>query len=278
MAGFVKIHRQITESKIYDMPPLYLRVFERLILEANHQAGYIPFKYPGDKITTQKLIKRGERQTSIRTICEWVGWYEHGVRRTPNAKTIKEILDWLEANDMLEIYPRKSNREGTHYKVVNYGTYQDKNEEKVTVTGAISNSKETVTGSKQECTRMYKKKDHRPKVFSDDSIEMKMCQYMIKKLRDSYPGAIIPPNLNKWCLSFDRLMRLDGRTVDDIRQVMKWVYQDEFWCTNIRSPEKLREKWDTVYLQMQREVQRRRQTENEKQEPAAPYHRKIGGA
>ena len=92
------------------------------------------------------------------------------------------------------------------------------------------------------------------KSFSDDSLEMKMVKYMIKRILENYSAAKIPDTptkLQKWCLTFDRLMRIDQRSVDDIRAVMTWVYQDDFWYSQIRSPNKLREKWDTLYMQMQ---------------------------
>ncbi len=88
--------------------------------------------------------------------------------------------------------------------------------------------------------------------FSEDSLEMRMVNHMITKILESYPGAKVPEGSKKqkWASTFDRIMRIDGKTAEDIRAVMTWIYQDDFWCTNIRSPEKLREKWDTVYLQM----------------------------
>lgn len=156
MHGWIKLHRQIVNSDIYVMPPLYLRVFERLIIEANHADKEIPYKYPGKSVTTKKLIKRGERLTSLRQICRWVGWYEYGVFKEPASKTVKGIIDWLSENGMIEIYPRESNREGTHYKVLNYEVYQDEGTEKVTVRKQCGNSAETVTTTKQECLRMNK--------------------------------------------------------------------------------------------------------------------------
>ena len=95
-------------------------------------------------------------------------------------------------------------------------------------------------------------KDHCPKVFSDDSLEMRMSKYMANRIKESYPGVKLPSNYNKWCLSFGRLIQIDGRTPEEIGKVIKWVYADDFWCTNIRSPDKLREKWDTLWLQMNR--------------------------
>ena len=138
------------------MPPLYLRVFERLILEANHQDNEIPYKEKGSKVVGKKLIKRGERLTSVRDICKWVAWYERGKLKAPNPKTIQNILDWLEENNMIEIYGKKGNRKETHYKVVNYGVYQGSDDDKVTEKKQLGNSQVTVTGDKQECIRMYK--------------------------------------------------------------------------------------------------------------------------
>ena len=132
MDGWIKLHRKIIDSDIYQMPPLYIRVFLRLILEANHQDAEIPYKEQGQKTIGKKLIKRGERLTSVRDICKWVAWYERGKLKEPNPKTVQEILDWLEENNMIEIYGTKGNRKETHYKIVNYDIYQDKEDDKVT--------------------------------------------------------------------------------------------------------------------------------------------------
>ncbi|HHW03383.1 MAG TPA: hypothetical protein GXX35_11365 [Thermoanaerobacterales bacterium] len=143
MSGWIKLHRQITESDVYQMPPLYLRVFERLIIEANHQDNEIPYKKHSQDIACKKLIKRGERLTSIRQICQWVGWYERGIFKMPNPKTIKTILDWLQQNDMIQIYNDEGNRKETHYRIVNYEIYQSDDDIKVTEKKQSGNSKET---------------------------------------------------------------------------------------------------------------------------------------
>ena len=148
MKGFIKLHRDIVNSDIYQMPPLYLRVFERLLLEANHEDTYIPYREKGTNITGKKLIKRGERLTSIRHISEWVGWYERGIFKVPNPKTITTILDWLTHNNMIQIY-NQGNRRETHYNIVNYCVYQDKTNDK-------SNTQVTERNSQRIQTRMIR--------------------------------------------------------------------------------------------------------------------------
>jgi len=141
--GWIKLHRKIIVSDIYQMPPLYLRVFLRLLIEANHQDNEIPYREKGQSVVGKKLIKRGERLTSVRDICKWVAWYERGCLKEPNPKTIQNILDWLEENNMIEIYGAKGNRKETHYKIVNYDIYQDKDSDKVTEKKQLGNSLET---------------------------------------------------------------------------------------------------------------------------------------
>jgi len=129
------------------MPPLYLRVFERLLIEANHKDNEIPYKARNEKVIGKKLIKRGERLTSVRDICRWVIWYERGKEIIPNPRTIQNILDWLAENGMIEIYGVKGNRVETHYKVVNYNDYQNVDDDKVTEKQQKNNS---LTTEKQQ--------------------------------------------------------------------------------------------------------------------------------
>lgn len=120
---YIKLHKQVIESDIYRMPPLYLRVFERLLLEANHEDKTIRYKPKGKTDFIERIIKRGEQKTSIREIGEWVSWYENGSLKIPNKKTIKVILDWLISQKMIEIF-NKGNALETHYNVLKYEVYQ----------------------------------------------------------------------------------------------------------------------------------------------------------
>lgn len=174
--GWIKLYRHIKDSDVYVMPPLYLRTFERLVIEANHQDKEIPYKEKDSKIIGKKLIKRGERLTSVRDICKWVAWYERGKLKVPNPKTMQNILDWLEANDMIFIYGNKGNRKETYYKVVNYNVYQDRENEEVTEKKQSGNSEVTVAGDKQE----YIKNDKEIYIMSDYEDEFIKILHSIK--------------------------------------------------------------------------------------------------
>ena len=228
MSGWIKLHRQIVNSDIYHMPPLYLRVFERLILEANYQDTEIPYRERGSDVIGKRLIRRGERLTSIRQICEWVGWYERGVFKRPNPKTIISILRWLESNSMIEIYGSEGNRTETHYRIANYGVYQDVNNDtpeidsaKVTVEKHFDPFKVTVDGtsirkirSTEEVQEVEEGRgmENHP---SPSPLELSILKEL--KSIDKYPF-----NYER-DLEYIRMLLVEFADVDILSEVKKWA-------------------------------------------------------
>lgn len=207
--GYIKLYRSLLENEIYQLPPLYLRVFERLILEANHQDNEIPYRKKGEVKT--KLIKRGEKLTSIRQISEWVGWYERGIFKTPNPKLIKEILDYLVENEMIIIYD-KSNRTETHYKVVNYDVYQDKEDVKVTEQKQKRNDLETekkrlVPTNNNDKNGKNEKEDNIYTDIYDYYLSLKLIQH--KKLTLAMKKAI------------DLAIKQNSYTLEEMKELLK---------------------------------------------------------
>ena len=57
-----------------------------------------------------------------------------------------------------------------------------------------------------------------------------------------------PPNLNKWADTIRLTRERDDRTDSEIRELFLWCNRNDFWKTNILSPDKLRAKWDNLQL------------------------------
>ena len=52
----------------------------------------------------------------------------------------------------------------------------------------------------------------------------------------------------------EKLNRIDKRSYEDIEKVIRWIKTaGNFWCPNIISGSKLREKYPQVFLQMQQQ-------------------------
>lgn len=237
--GFIKLYRKITDSDIYKMPPLYLRVFERMVIEANHKNIEIPYRENSSNKYGKKLIKRGERLTSLRKIAEWVSWYERGFLKIPNPKTISSILKYLENENMVYIY-KNGNRKETHYKIVNYSVYQDKIDNKVTV------SKQSMDTNKND-----KNDKKKTSSYMSDSNEYRLAVYLFKFIKRNNPKAK-EADLQKWAKQFDYILRIDKRDLDEVKQVIKFCQDDDFWFKNILSPEKLRKQYDRLLLEMKK--------------------------
>ena len=141
--GYVKIFRKETDSDIWLMPPIYHRVWHWLLLNVQFEMYLFP--------TSQRIgiyVLPGQKLTSIRKIAEGVQWSEWGKEKAPNTKTINQVLDWLESNEMIQV---ASNSKGTLITVVNWHSYNGLALEKVTASKhAPDNAPETNKKDKKE--------------------------------------------------------------------------------------------------------------------------------
>ncbi|QWL64866.1 hypothetical protein [Aeromonas jandaei] len=75
--------------------------------------------------------------------------------------------------------------------------------------------------------------------------DLKTAQWMFARVQRINPTAL-EPNWPQWA-NVIRLMReLDQRSHSDICELYDWVSRDPFWCANVLSPQKLRQKWDQL--------------------------------
>lgn len=85
--------------------------------------------------------------------------------------------------------------------------------------------------------------------FSDDVKEL--TDYLAERIRAN--GNKVGAVGVRWWQACDRLLRVDERDPDEVRQVIDWCQKNEFWQGNILSMPKLREKYDTLRNQMNRD-------------------------
>lgn len=77
-------------------------------------------------------------------------------------------------------------------------------------------------------------------LFSDDTPEHTLAVLMLDQIK--HTGTTMKdPDLNKWSESFDKIHRIDKRGYDWLFNLIIIIYKDNFWKTQIRSPDKLRE-------------------------------------
>ena len=107
--GWISVHRKIEDDWLWkDKPFSKGQAWVDLLLMVNHEDSKILFN--GELVE----IKRGQRITSIKKLCDRWGW---------SNKKVKRFLELLQKDDKirLEIAPRKA----TTITIVNYSFYQD---------------------------------------------------------------------------------------------------------------------------------------------------------
>lgn len=69
--------------------------------------------------------------------------------------------------------------------------------------------------------------------------------YFLKNIQKRNP-EFKPKNMKKWETEMDRLLRLDGRSLEDAKGLIDWVMKDMFWRDVILSPANFREKYNEL--------------------------------
>lgn len=77
----------------------------------------------------------------------------------------------------------------------------------------------------------------------------RLASFLFEKIKSLDP-KFKEPNLEKWSEDFDKLMRIDDRSEKEIESVINWVFENDFWCKNILSAQKLRKQFNQLYISM----------------------------
>lgn len=102
------------------------------------------------------------------------------------------------------------------------------------------------------------KKSSPPKKWGTPE-DLKCAEWIFGRIRALYEKAAETdgevarpkePNWNAWANEIRLMRTIDGRTHRQICDLFKRVQSDPFWCRNVLSPLKLREKWDELTLKL----------------------------
>ena len=136
--------------------------------------------------------------------------------------------------------------------ITKYGLQKDYTKWKTSIKNNTSIKNDTATGIKNNTKTSIKNDTHKRQktikdMFDPNSFEIRMAQKLFSFIQERNPGQK-KPNIQKWAMHIDRMIRVDGRKVDEIERLIKWSQEDEFWKNNILSTASLRKKYDTLWL------------------------------
>lgn len=87
--------------------------------------------------------------------------------------------------------------------------------------------------------------------LADRSDVTRVCEHLADRIEAN--GAKRPAIGKAWHDAARLLIDRDGRTEQEVHAAIDWCQADEFWRANVLSMPKLREKYDTLRLQAQRQ-------------------------
>ncbi|SEB15952.1 hypothetical protein SAMN05421743_12167 [Thalassobacillus cyri] len=91
------------------------------------------------------------------------------------------------------------------------------------------------------------------KEYAPSSIYYKMAERLYERILKNNPEHK-EPNYQKWADDFRKLVEIDQRNPEKVIRMIDWAQSNEFWHTNILSPDKLRKQWDRLKLEVVREA------------------------
>ena len=79
----------------------------------------------------------------------------------------------------------------------------------------------------------------------------RLAIYLLKNIKKA--NTSFSKTHTKWIADIEKLLRIDGKSMDDIKTVIDWIYSDDgkFWQSNILSGRKLREKFEQLSMKTQ---------------------------
>jgi hypothetical protein len=98
---------------------------------------------------------------------------------------------------------------------------------------------------------------------------VRLCELMARHVEErGVVGTLSKAHSKSWVLAMEKLLRLDGRTPEQVAKVLCWLDRgaddvSDFWQANVLCPSKLRLRWATMELQYVR--LRRRQVGGRRQ-------------
>jgi len=234
--GYVKIYRKSIEHALFNKPLIW-HFWQYCLLIANHKDREIYFN--GKPF----MVKRGSFIMSRKTAALATGLSEQNIRTS-----IKTLLLFK----MIEKSTSKLTKQATILTICKYSEYQKKSE----VTNQVTNQAPTKhqPSTNQGLTtnnnvKNYKKVKNDKNKYLETSDEFQVADFLYQNIL-KFKSDFKQPNLQKWAGDARKMLKVDGRCLETIKKVIKWVCNDDFEQSNVLSIAKLRKRFDSLEIKM----------------------------
>lgn len=159
--GYILFARKSLESEFMDKPPLYSKLWQWILLSANHKDGY-------------RGLKRGEFFTSIEDMRDAMSYYIGYRKKSPTVKEIRRAYEWLKEGTMIVI--TKGTR-GMYVSIPNYDFYQNPENYEGHNEGHNENPPKGTEGAHYKQEGYNNDKNDNPSLEGDEKPKDPICPY-----------------------------------------------------------------------------------------------------
>jgi len=111
--------------------------------------------------------------------------------------------------------------------------------------------KHTQSVCKADEKRLHITKPNQPNIPNISSSQLALATLLRDRILGNNPKARIKDGqIEKWANTVRLMIENDKRTEAEVKTVIEWCQNDSFWKINILSMDKLREKFDQLWLKM----------------------------
>lgn len=254
LKNFLPLRREVMDHWIYKDND-YFKVWVEMLFRARFLEEPKKDMYEGSLYT----INQGEFLFSRP---KW------SLRLNVKDHKLRKLIKLLTEEEMIEKKGRVGKSGATIYLIKNYNKYnncanetpaltventefeQDSDQPNANQMPTICqrNANETPLKKNVKNEKELKNDNNKPS-WSEESDEYRLSLYLYNHMLKNNPEAK-KPNLQSWCKHIDYMIRLDNRSVDNIKKVIEFCQNDSFWKSNILSTSKLRDKYDQLYIKL----------------------------
>lgn len=186
----------------------------------------------------EQILKRGQILTSILALSQRWGWSRNKVRH---------FLRSLSAQKP----PQIGHRKGHNYSIIticNYRLYNPLSEKRT----PKSTPKRTAKGQQKDTLNKRINKDkEKPLVRKMAKPYFELVDLLNEKMLENDPKAKIADTedrRSKWANVFRLLIERDERDLEEVKEILIWCQEDDFWQGNILSAAKFRKQYGQLRL------------------------------
>lgn len=243
MEGWVCLHRKIVDSVVWTDPNM-LKLWSLCLIKASHREKP-NFGFAGQVVP----LKKGEFVTGRDSLAEE---FNKGVqkRNRVSAITLWRFLKKFEKYEMLNI---KTTNKYSVISISNWDSYQS-TEQEVNINRTPSEQQVNTINNDNNVNNENKKEKvskRSRRVYEHDSVYFLLAEELFKQICQNQ--KIKEPDYQSWADDLRKMIEIDKRTEGQVRRMIQWSQENDFWSTNILSANKLRVKYDTMAAQANRD-------------------------